>query len=221
MEIFYLLEQYYPALLKGLTVTLKLSFIASATGIVLGVLLGVIVSNSNKFIQILAKAIYISIIACPVLIILYWFHFPFQKILNIVIDPFITAALTMTIINTIGVANTVQNAILKFPNHYTLTAHLCGMRGRYFVQKIQLPIIFNKVYPSILLLQVNVVHMSLFASMISVPELFRVAQRINAVEHQSVLIYTLMAIFFILVLAPLMLIANKAHKHFRYDENEL
>jgi ABC-type amino acid transport system permease subunit len=45
--------------------------------------------------------------------------------------------------------------------------------------------------------------LTLFASLISVEEIFRVAQRINATIYQPVEIYTALAIFFLIICLPL------------------
>lgn len=46
-------------------------------------------------------------------------------------------------------------------------------------------------------------HTTLFASLISVEEIFRVAQRINAKIYKPVEIYTALGVFFLLVCLPL------------------
>jgi ABC-type amino acid transport system permease subunit len=45
-------------------------------------------------------------------------------------------------------------------------------------------------------------HTTLFASLISVEEIFRVAQRINAQIYRPVEIYTALGVFFLLVCLP-------------------
>ncbi len=53
------------------------------------------------------------------------------------------------------------------------------------------------------LCQVNMLHMTLFASLISVEEVFRVAQRVNALEYRPVEIYSALGLFFLLLSLPL------------------
>jgi ABC-type amino acid transport system permease subunit len=68
---------------------------------------------------------------------------------------------------------------------------------------IQLPLIFRQVLPGLLLLQVMMLHTTLFASLISVEEIFRVAQRINAQIYRPVEIYTALGVFFLMVSLPI------------------
>jgi ABC-type amino acid transport system permease subunit len=68
---------------------------------------------------------------------------------------------------------------------------------------IQAPIILRQILPSLLTIQVSMLQATLFASLISVEEIFRVAQRINAVIYKPVEIYTALALLFLLICLPL------------------
>ena len=61
---------------------------------------------------------------------------------------------------------------------------------------------------------------TLFASLISVDEIFRVAQRINAVEYKPVEVYTALALFFLLVCLPLNGVALLLRHRFGHDLSE-
>jgi len=63
-----------------------------------------------------------------------------------------------------------------FPMQYVMAAQICGLSHRQTVLKIQLPIIFRQAIPTLLLIQVSMLQASLFASLISVDEIFRVAK---------------------------------------------
>ena len=60
---------------------------------------------------------------------------------------------------------------------------------------------------------------TLFASLISVPELFRTAQSINAMIYKPVEIYSLLIIFFLIILVPLHLVVRFVQKKYvaQYD----
>ncbi len=57
--------------------------------------------------------------------------------------------------------------------------------------------------PQLLLNQAAMLEYTLFASLISVPELFRVSQTINSMIYQPVAIYSLLVLFFAMILIPL------------------
>ena len=63
-------------------------------------------------------------------------------------------------------------------------------------------------------------HATLFASLISVEEIFRVSQRINSTIYRPVEIYTALAFFFLLVCLPINLTAAYLKKRYTRDFSE-
>jgi len=80
---------------------------------------------------------------------------------------------------------------------------VCGISKKDAFLKIELPIILRQTIPSLLNTQVNMLQITLFASLISVEEIFRVAQRINATIYKPIEVYTALAVFFLLICLPL------------------
>jgi polar amino acid transport system permease protein len=69
-------------------------------------------------------------------------------------------------------------------------------------------------------LQVGMLHATLFASLISVEEIFRVSQRINSTIYRPVEIYTALALFFLMVCLPINLLAAYLKKRYTRDLSE-
>jgi len=106
-------------------------------------------------------------------------------------------------VNTFLVADLIRGVLLDFPNQYVMAAKVCGLNDRETVLRVQLPIIARQVLPNLLFIQVGMLQATLFASLISVEEIFRVAQRINSEVYKPVEIYTALAAFFLAVCLPL------------------
>jgi len=121
----------------------------------------------------------------------------------VVINPFITAAVTLSIVNIVAVADLVRTQVDDFPKQYLTAAKVCGLSPAKTVRYIQFPIIFRQILPGLMLLQVTMLHTTLFASLISVEEIFRVAQRINSSIYKPVEIYTALGVFFLLICLPI------------------
>lgn len=149
---------------------------------------------------------------------LFWLHYPAQSILNIVVDPFYTAASMLTILNVFAVSDIVRGGINNLPNQYIEVAQICGLSNKKRFFKIEFPLIFLHIFPSLLITQVNMLHMTLFASLISVEEIFRISQRVISIEYKPVEIYTALGIFFLIVSLPLNGVAlyfkNKYNRNF-------
>ena len=200
--VFDILWNYKAGFLSGLAVTFHLFIVIAFFGIVFGGALGWLGSKSKearkpiKFISFLLAGI-------PILVFLMWMHYPLQSMLGIVVDPFYTAVLTFSVINIFAVSDLVMKTMEAFPEQYLTAAKVCGLTQKQTILKIELPLIFQQVFPGLLMLQVVMLHTTLFASLISVEEIFRVSQRINASIYKPVEIYTALGIFFLAVSLPI------------------
>ncbi len=197
-----ILITYRMAFFDGLIVTLELCAIIWTVGILIGTTLGIFAARHHRIIGIAARIISFFLGAVPLLVFMFWLHYPVQAMFNVVINPFYTAAFTLTFLNIFGVADLIRTALDDFPTQYTTAARVTGLTRRQIILNIQLPLIFRSILPSLLLLQVAMLHATLFTSMISVEELFRVAQRINAQIYKPIEIYTALGIFFLAICLP-------------------
>lgn len=203
----------------GLRVTLDLCLIIWTSGIVLGTLLG-IVGAKWKVIAVPLKIFSIILAAVPALVLLFWMHYPLQTLLGVVINPFITASAALSIINISLVSDLVREALRDFPQQYVWAAQVSGLTDQETVLHIKLPIVLRQTLPGLLNIQIAMLQATLFASLISVDEIFRIAQRINSLVYRPVPIYTLLALFFILVCVPLHGIAYYLRVRFTRDLSE-
>ena len=220
MSVLTILLTYHTAFLQGLSVTLQLCAIIWSVGLVAGIGLGIVGANHPKTWGRFTHGMSFGFSAIPTLVILFWLHYPAQAMFNVVIDPFYTASLTFTLVNIFGIGELVRQAVADFPKQYIIAGRVCGMKNRDIVRHIQLPILFRQLLPSLLVQQVAMLHASLFASLISVEEIFRVAQRINSTIYRPVEIYTALAFFFLLVCLPITLFAAWLKKRYTRDLSE-
>ncbi len=220
MSILDIIITYFPAFMSGLRVTLSLCAIIWVVGIVGGTAMGVLAAKHPKDFGFPVRSAAFFLQSMPLLVLLFWLHYPAQAMFNVVIDPFWTAAFTFTIVNLFAVADLVRGAIVGFPKHYLTAAKVTGLDAKTTVLKIQLPLLFRELLPPLLVLQVVMLHTTLFASLISVEEIFRVAQRINAQIYKPVEIYTALGLFFVAVCVPITLTAAWLKKKYARDLSE-
>lgn len=198
--------QYREGLLSGLLVTLGLVVIVWLSGLIFGVLFGWY-AHQKQSTGYSLKVLWFLISSVPILVLLFWLHFPLQEILGVVIKPFITAAAALSLVNIVFVAAIVKDALDEFPEQYSIAGKVSGLREREIFSKIKFPLIFRATIPQFLFLQVAMLQATIFASLISVEEIFRVAQRINSTIYKPIEIYTTLALFFVVICLPLNLIA--------------
>ncbi len=201
--MFEILIQYRHLFLAGFLTTIKLWALIILIGVPLGILFGVIGGRYSKTIHRLISSLKFVTKVIPVLVLLFWLHYPFQALLGVVINPFWTTIIALGFINLIAVAFIIQSELKLLPVAYGEVGMTLGMSKRQIVKHIELPILMKRVLPSVSLNQATMLEYTLFASLISVPELFRVAQSINAMVYDPVSIYSLLVLFFVIILAPL------------------
>lgn len=217
---FDLIIEYRKAFAQGLLITTKLVVLSWFLGIIIGTLIGVLSSKKRNIFGIPFQFFSIIITSVPVLVFLFWLHYPAQSFFNISVEPFYTAMFMLSVINVISVAEIVKNGIQNVPKQYLEIAKLCRINRRKRILKIELPLIFRHILPSILMAQVNILHMSLFASLISVGEIFRVSQRVIALEYKPVEIYTALGVFFLIISLPINGLALYLKKKYTRDLSE-
>lgn len=199
MSVLDIIFDYRKLFLEGLLTTLGLISIIYPTGLVFGTLVGVISNKYKRSIGLLVKIISTLVAATPILVILFWMHYPFQYMLNIVIDPFYTSAFSISIVCIFLISDIITATLNDFPKQYLNAAKVCGMKSRDTILRIQLPIVFRQVLPPIINVLVIILQATLFTSLISVNDLFRVSQQINAEIYKPVEIYSALGIFYIVI----------------------
>lgn len=207
MNVFEILSNYHKELWAGLKVTLQLCGFVYPVGIIVGSLLGIARHKWKVIAGVPGFVFSLIISSTPILVLLFWLHYPLQYMLQIVVDPFITSVVALSIILVVIVSEQVKHSLDDFPTQYLLSARACGLSNSQIVKKIQLPMIFRQMLPNLLFAMVTILQASLFTSMIGLNEIFRVAQQINSDIYQPVQIYTALAVFFIAVCAVLNILA--------------
>lgn len=215
-----ILWTYRREFLGGLFVTLQLCLLIWPIGILAGAVIGVAASHWKRVVGRVSRAMSFILAGVPILVFLFWLHYPLQAMLGVVIDPFYTAVVTLSVVNTIAVAEIVRRVLDDFPRQYMAAARVCGLGRAKTVLRIQLPIVFRQVLPPVLIGQVGILQATLFASLISVDEIFRVAQRINAQVYRPVQIYSALALLFIAVCLPLHGLASILREKYTRDLSE-
>jgi polar amino acid transport system permease protein len=219
--IFQILVDYRPAIIAGLGVTLQLCLLIWTIGIVGGTFLGIAGNRWQRGVGWLVQAGSFVMASVPILVLLFWLHYPLQSMLGIVVTPFYTATVALSLVNIVSVADLVARTLRDFPMQYVTAARVCGLSTSETVRRIQLPIMLRQILPGLLLRQVNMLQATLFASLISVDEIFRVAQQINARVYRPIEVYTALAGFFLVICLPLNGVAAYLERRFTRDLSEV
>jgi polar amino acid transport system permease protein len=212
MSIIEVLSEYRAAYLAGLTVTLKLCLVAWCVGLLGGSIIAFCAEWLPRSIGWPVQALSRITEAIPILVLLFWLHYPAQVALGVTIDPFYTMICLLTGLNILAVFGILRGAIIQVSTELIEAARVCGVRRERIFWRIKLPLALRAALGPLTSAQVNILQLSIFGSLISVEELFRVSQRINAQIYQPVQVYTGLALFFLAVCLPLNLLATRLQR---------
>jgi ABC-type amino acid transport system permease subunit len=147
--------------------------------------------------------------------LLFWLHYPAQVALGVTVDPFYTMICLLAVLNVLAVFGILRGAITAVSAELIEVARVCGVRRERIFWRIKLPLALRSALGPLTSAQVNILQLSIFGSLISVEELFRVSQRINAQIYQPVQVYSGLAVFFLAVCLPLNLLARYFQRRIR------
>lgn len=194
-------------LLAGALVTLKMLAWVWIPAIPLAVLLAFRFSHLDWFSKIISSASSASAVV-PTLVILFWMHYPLQEMLGVVWPP---VATSIGVLFVVVFASTLGVLVEEFRRQragFFSAAKVLGIADYELARKVLLPNSLNVAVPRLLVLVIASVHMTMFASLIGVEEIFRVTLRLNAQMLKPVYLFTLMALTYVCLCAPLFLFAE-------------
>jgi ABC-type amino acid transport system permease subunit len=114
----------------------------------------------------------------------------------------------------------VYNAFKTFPTELISTAKVLGLSSVQIAKKVQFPIIFRQLLPQIIVLFSFILQATIFCSFISVGELFKKAQEINADIFKPIELYSIVALFFISICLFINLLSLYFKRKYSYDLNK-
>jgi ABC-type amino acid transport system permease subunit len=220
MTVLDVLWEYRQAFLGGLLTTAELVIISAIASTLLATALESLCAFFSSILRRAVDGIAFCAAAIPALVVLFWFHYPAQTMLGIVVKPFWTALFTLTLLNTFAVYRIIADALRDLPNQFIATGQVCGLTKSQIIRYIKVPLLLRAAFPRWIDQQVVILQTSVFASLISVDETFRVAQRINSHVYRPVTIYTAMAILFLIVAGSAMYYARYLRLRFHRDFSE-
>ena len=215
-----LLWSYRQAFLNGLLVTAELLALGCVLGTVLGIALAWISRKRELHLREVLDVVTLGVIAVPALVILFWLYYPAQSLLGISVSPFWTAVTALVLMNGATVYRVIGDAMKALPTQYIASAQVCGLPSAEILRHITLPLLLRASLPRWVDQQVLVLQTSVFASLISVPEIFRVAQRVNAAEYRPIASYTAMAMLFAAVAGSGLVLAQRLRRKYERDFSE-
>jgi len=193
-------------LISGMGDTILISVIAAAISIILGLVVALPGHSAKRGWRIVNRVYVEFIRSIPLLPMLFWVFYGLPLIfksmgLNIPIDPFWGAIITLAISDSAFTAEIYRSGIQSISKGQSEAAQTIGLSYMQTMQYVILPQAVRRILPPLVNQFIYIVKMSAFASVIGMQELTRRANELVVTEYRPLEIYSLLIVeYLILVL---------------------
>lgn len=200
---FYSVLKYYPALLRGVGVTLSLTGLTILVGTPLGILLGLLLRAPAPLVRYPLLFVTDVVRSLPILILILWVYYIVPVLLSRPDMTSFSLALLALVINLAAfVADVVRASVGAFPRGLIEAGYACGLSRTSVVWHIVMPSVIRELVPTLSLLYIDMLKLSSLASVISVYELVHSADRIRSETFRAIEVFTVVAIVYLIIVMP-------------------
>lgn len=204
----------FQRLLLGLGVSIQIALASMGLSIMLGTLLGVVMSSPSKVVRVITQTYLQFVRIMPQLVLLFLVYFDATRAWGLNLDARVAAVIVFTLWGTAELGDLVRAAIESVPRHQYLSAAALGIEGRALYRHVVLPQALRGLIPATINLTNRMIMTTSLVALIGVVEVLKVAQQIidaNRFEYPSAAlwIYGVVFLLYFLVCFPISLAARK------------
>ncbi len=207
-------------LLGGLWITLKISLLAVALSVVLGTLLGAVMTIKHPVIRAVTRFYLEFIRIMPQLVLLFLVYFGLTKSFGINLSGQVSAVIVFTLWGTAEMGDLVRGALISIPAHQYESGAALGLTKAQIFLYIVIPQTLRRLVPLAINLTTRMIKTTSLIVMIGVVEVLKVAQQIIEANRYTVpdaALWIYGTIFFLYFLAcwPISLLASWLEKRWK------
>lgn len=172
-------------LLGGLWVAIRISLISVAISIVLGIVVGVLMTSKNKILKAIFR-IYLEIVRImPQMVLLFVVYFGTTRVLGLNLEAEISAIIVFSFWGVAEMGDLVRGALISIPKIQYESAEALGMSTRQMYLYIILPQTIRRLLPLSINLITRMIKTTSLVMMIGIVEVLKVAQQIIEANRRS------------------------------------
>jgi polar amino acid transport system permease protein len=205
---FDIVERYAPFLLQGALWTFALTLAVQAVALTLAVLTALARISPRAYLR-LPATVYVDFFrGTPLLIQLYWVYFGLPVLIGREVPSLASAVIALSLNNGAYAAEVVRAGVNSVDRGQMLASRGLGMSYALAMRRIILPQALRRMLPPLISGFVDTLKGTALVSLIGFPDLMYVAGQANSESYRSVEIYTTAALGYLLMAAPLSLLAR-------------
>ncbi len=210
----------FARLLGGLWVTIRISLIAVAVSIPLGILLGMVMTWKNPISRALTR-VYLEIIRImPQLVMLFIVYFGVTKAFNLNLSGELSAIIVFILWGTAEMGDLVRGALISIPKHQYESGAALGMTRLQIDRTIIIPQTLRRLVPLAINLITRMIKTTSLVVLIGVVEVLKVGQQIieaNRYDVPTAALWIYAVVFFLYFFAcwPISMLAKYLEKKWK------
>jgi len=209
----------FPRLLGGIGETVKISVIALILSVILGLIIGVLMTSKNRLIKAVLRTLLEAFRLIHPLIWLFVIYFGAASIFHIKTDSVVVSVIVFTLWGTFEIGDLVRSYITSLPKSQFESSMALGLSKPQMYIYVLLPQIIVRITPSIVNLATRLIKTTTIVYLIGVTEVLKVSQSIIQVTYNknpnsyiSFTMYLFLLIVYFIICYPLSLFAQYLEK---------
>lgn len=212
MNFVELLIESFPSLLSGFWVTLQTAIVSLVFASVLGLLFGLCNISKRRILTGIAT-LYIDIIrGTPLIVQAFFLYFGVSQAAGIRFDPLVAAVITLSLNAGAYVAEIVRGGIQSISPGQMEASRSLGMNYLQSMRKVVLPQAFRNMLPALMNQFIITLKDTSILSVIGLRDLTLSGKIIIAAKFDSFKIWTMVALFYLIVITALSLLSKSLEK---------
>lgn len=209
MLFFELLVEHFPSFMDAMWQTVQITLFSLFFGLILGVIFGLMKVSNNKFLQSLSNAYIWIIRGTPLLVQIYFIYFGVPMATGIKLTEWQAGIITMSLNAGAYIAEIVRGGIEAVDPGQMEAARSLGLPYNKAMSKVVLPQALRTMLPSMINQFIITLKDTSLLSVIGVRELTMNGKIITANNMETIRMWGIVAIYYLVVISLLTVIANK------------
>ena len=216
---FYVVGKYFPALLDGMYITLKITIISIFLGLILGMIIAICRLSKNKIISGIASG-YIELFRCtPVLVQIIWIFYCLPIVFNLTLSGVISGIIALTLNVAAFYSEAYRSGIQAIKRDQYDAAEALGFNKFQTLRYIIVPQAIMIIIPVILSNSISLFKESSLVSTVAIADLMYQGRLISTRTYRPIEILTIVALMYFVVAFPLTLLVRKIEEKISFKIN--
>lgn len=204
-------------LLEGLWVSLRISLIAIAISIFLGLVVGWLMTRKNIVIKAITR-VYLEIVRImPQMVLLFIVFFGTTRLFGWNIDAELSSIIVFSFWGVAEMSDLVRSALISIPKHQYESAYALGMSEGQTYLSVIIPQTFRRLIPLAINLITRMIKTTSLVMMIGVVEVLKVGQQIieanrKASPNAAFGVYLTVFVLYFIVCWPISMFSKRLEK---------